>query len=708
MKSTALQSSGKMLSSSLNFGAILLASALGFIGLYLLRDPERVAILGLSGLISMGIVGTWRWSWLACQVVRSRIYLHWVFPQWRRRANKIAIEQLPPVCLLVPTYKEKAWITERVFRAIALEAKSLTQPITLLVTSSSDEENAAILQVLKSVDPELSCIRLIQMVQTGEGKRKAMADGLRELARLNLPQDTIVALMDGDSELTEGTLRRCLPFFRIFPKMGALTTDELPIVKGSYLFSEWFHLRLSQRHYQMCSVSLSQKVMCLTGRFSLFRSEAALDSTFADILENDTLDDWLWGKFKFLSGDDKSTWYWLLQRGYDMLYIPDVIVYSIETISGSLMNRAYQNMRRWYGNMLRNSDRAIGLGPKKNGWFMWWCLIDQRLSFWYSLVTPGSLLICLLQANWLLAGLIASWILFTRPLMLTVIFWGRQSQLKPIHLPIFILSQWSSCLIKIWTQMNLAQQKWSNRGNQSISADGSGWRRVAKVGTSRYLYISQLFFFGVILFSLAGILNPMQDLAGLWWNKQVVAQTAPAQIIEAIDYGIVPTDGKDDSAPLQALIAKLPAQGKVQINLPIGELDFFRPLEINRSKTIIKGQGVGRTILQGRFGDKMGEAVLLIRPLAHPLSQAALTNSQATKDSRNKVQNVQLSGFTLRHLPPQAAAASTVDSIVLENVVQSSLKNLQLEKGLGYSLVLRKTKDVKVEYVGMDDKSDRN
>jgi hypothetical protein len=103
----------------------------------------------------------------------------------------------------------------------------------------------------------------------------------------------------------------------------------------------------------------------------------------------------------------------------------------------------------------------------------------------------------------------------------------------------------------------------------------------------------------------------------------------------------------------------------------------------------------------------MGEAVLLIRPLAHPLSQAALTNSQATKDSRNKVQNVQLSSFTVRHLPPQTTPVSTVDSIVLENVVQSSLKNLQLEKGLGQSLVLRKTKDVKVEYVGMDDKSDR-
>ncbi len=76
--------------------------------------------------------------------------------------------------------------------------------------------------------------------------------------------------MDGDSELTPGTLRKCLPLFRMFPKMGALTTDELPIVTGSYLFSEWFHLRLAQRHYQMSSVSLSRKVMCLTGRFSLF------------------------------------------------------------------------------------------------------------------------------------------------------------------------------------------------------------------------------------------------------------------------------------------------------------------------------------------------------------------------------------------------------------------------------------------------------
>lgn len=116
-----------------------------------------------------------------------------------------------------------------------------------------------------------------------------------------------------------------------------------------------------------------------------------------------------------------------------MIYVPDVIIYSIETISGSLIERAYQNMRRWYGNMLRNSDRAIALGIRKNGWFMFWCLIDQRISYWTSLITPGLLIISLLQQNWLWSGVISSWVLFSRPLMLTIVFWGRPSPLKPVH-----------------------------------------------------------------------------------------------------------------------------------------------------------------------------------------------------------------------------------------------------------------------------------
>ncbi|HBE17470.1 MAG TPA: transcriptional regulator [Cyanobacteria bacterium UBA11149] len=711
-----------ILQAYINFLFVILIATLSIASLRILKDSERLDILGYSGLMSLGFLGMWRWGWAILQLIRSHIYLYIVFPHWRRKAKKIPVEQLPPVCLLVPTYKEEPWITKRVFSAIAKEAKTLAYPITILITSSSNSENAEILNVLKSVDPELSRIRVITQVQTGEGKRKAMANGLRELARLNLPKHTIVALMDGDSEITPGTLRGCLPFFCMFPKMGALTTDELPIVNGSYLFSEWFHLRLSQRHHQMSSVSLSSKIMCLTGRFSLFRAEAALDPTFADKLETDTLDDWLWGRFKFLSGDDKSTWYWLLQRGYDMIYVPDVIVYSIETISGSFTNRAYQNMRRWFGNMLRNSDRAISLGPGKAGWFMWFCLLDQRISFWTSLVTPGILIITLLQFNWLAVVVILCWVFFTRSLVLTIIFWRRDSYLKPIHLPMLLISQWSAAIVKIWTQMNLAQQKWTNRGSQSISAEGTGFTRFVKLGTSRFLYFSQLFGLAVALSWLAGIINPPQMVSGLRWSQEVSYQPPPTQIIIATDYGVIPSDSRDDSQPLQKLIDKLPPQNRIEINLPIGEIDLYQPLVIARSDTILKGEGRGRTILVSHASQNQRKAVIIIKPPSAKISttrsqspQLGLKSNQITPANNvslagastpiptsHNLHHIDLEGFTLHYPKP----APSLDSIVLENVTQSTIKNIHLQDGSRHSLILRNTENITLEYVTIDSKSE--
>ena len=168
-------------------------------------------------------------------------------------------------------------------------------------------------------------------------------------------------------------------------------------------------------------------------------------------------------------------------------------------------------------------------------------------------------------------------------------------------------------------------------------------------------------------------------------------------MIEAVDYNVFPNDGQDDSAPLKALIDQLPSQGRIQINLPIGEIDLFQPVEINRSHTVLKGQGIGRTILQARFNGKVAEAVLLIRPR---LSKAKLSELPAAKISEARVEDVQLSSFTLLHMLPKTEA--TVNGIVLENVAHSQIKNLDLEKSGRHPLLLRKTQDVKVEYVSMN------
>lgn len=339
-----------------------------------------------------------------------------------------------------------------------------------------------------------------------------MADGLRELARMGISKDTVVALMDGDSELAPGVLRKSLPFFLLFPKMGGLTTDEIPKVYGSYIFSEWFHLRFVQRHFQMCADSLSQKVLCLTGRFSLFRGEAAFHPDFADQLEFDHLDDWLWGRFKFLSGDDKSTWFWLLKHRYDMLYVPDALVYSIETVSDSIVDRAIANMRRWFGNMLRNNSRALALGPKVIGWSIWYALIDQRLSIWTALISPSVLVLALIQADWYTIMAVTSWIFITRPLMLMLLFIGRKSDLKPVHFFLLVMMQWGAPLIKISVQMNLAQQKWANRGNQSINVGGSTWSRWIKRSLARFMIGVQVLAFGLGILLLGGQFRPWDTL----------------------------------------------------------------------------------------------------------------------------------------------------------------------------------------------------
>ncbi|HEY9302138.1 MAG TPA: glycosyltransferase, partial [Phormidium sp.] len=566
--------------------------------------------------------------------------------------------------------------------------------------------------ILDEEDPEHKYIKYMPMLDPAGGKRKALAEGLRLLARSNPPKNTIVGLMDGDAVINPGVLKGCLPFFNMFPKMGALTTDERATVLGSKFFEEWLVLRFAQRHLYMCSHGLSKKVLCLTGRFSLYRAEAALNPTFADLLEKDMLNDWLWGEFKFLSGDDKSTWYWVLKEGYDMMYVPDAMVDTIETISGSVPLRAYQNMRRWFGNMLRNGSRALALGPNKVGWFIWYCIVDQRLSIWTALIGPGLMIIYALTGDWVKLGLIFSWLTFTRALSIIIFSLGRDDYLRPIHIVYMLVSQWSSSLIKIYTQMNLAKQKWSNRGNQKSDIAGTGFGKWLKLSTSNFLYYAQLFGFTIFLCSMAKVFSPPDDIPNFWWHANMQAKPALTQVVEAINYGVLPNDGKDDGAALQKLIASLPEKGLIQVNLPIGELDLFSHVEINRSNIIIKGQGADRTVIKAHVSQQVPDSFITIKP--QKVSQDVVASNtpietvSAANLSISTLHNVELSRFSLQVVPPKKESELNykVDSIVLDRVEKAELKNIQFEQSQPHALVLKNTQSVNLEYVAIGGNSD--
>jgi glycosyltransferase Alg8 len=653
-------------------------SALGLCGLYFLRDPDRIQQAGLGAVVTAGFIGTWRWGWFALQVLRSRLYAYWVFPKWRKRANRIDQQEVPSVGIVIPTFREEPWITERVFSAIAREAQTLSKPITLVAVTTS-EEIVAIEAILRSIDPRLDTINYIPLLDSGTGKRTALANGLRALATAPLVPD-IVCLMDGDAIISEGAVRKCLPFFKMFPRLGGLTTDEKATVVGSKFFGDWLDLRFAQRHLYMCSHSLSRKILCLTGRYSLYRAEAALNPSFANLLENDTLQDWLWGKFKFLSGDDKSTWYWLLRAGYDMIYVPDVMVETIETVKGNVPMRMYQNMRRWFGNMLRNGSRAMALGPVRVGWYAWYCLFDQRISFWTGLVTPTLILIYLLRGNWIGFALISCWILFTRPLRMLIYQWQREAVLKPIHVLQDLLGQWSSSLIKIYTQMNLAQQKWSNRGNQSRSVGGTGVSRWLKQGTSRFLLAAQGFAFVIGLLYLVGYISPYTDVQTWWWRQQnPVAVEQPVQILQAARYGVKSNDNGDDAPALQQLLDKLPAQGRIQIDLPAGELIFSKSLRLDRSHTTLKGQGQSRSILHLMPSESNDTAIIA-----------------APRDGAQPLADVKLSSLTLL----QDSAKSV--PLVVRNANRTWLSHLQFRGSGTHALILEKVKNTRLEYLAFD------
>ncbi|MEM8240183.1 mannuronan synthase, partial [Morganella morganii subsp. sibonii] len=147
--------------------------------------------------------------------------------------------------------------------------------------------------------------------------------------------------------------------FKLFPNVGGLTTNEFCEVQGGYVMSEWHKLRFAQRHINMCSMALSKRVLTMTGRMSVFRARVVTNPEFITDVENDHLEHWRLGRFKFLTGDDKSSWFSLMRLGYDTFYVPDAAINTVEhPPEKSFIKASRKLMYRWYGNNLRQNSRA--------------------------------------------------------------------------------------------------------------------------------------------------------------------------------------------------------------------------------------------------------------------------------------------------------------------------------------------------------------
>jgi mannuronan synthase len=432
--------------------------------------PAQVyGMIGGGFIGTIGILAIWRYGWGLLHFIRALVYRLKVFPHMRSDADARIVQEVPNAYLLVTTFRIDAAVTTRVYKAVFKAALAAPGNVTVIASIVEAADQRLVKALFRGLCSNQSKVNLVIVRIAGTGKRDALAYGFRAIARRFPSKDDVVAVIDGDSIVPEDLIQKCAGFFLKDPQVGALTTDELSEVRGRRIFKEWYALRFAQRHTLMSSMGLSERVLTLTGRMAMFRASIVSDPDFIRQIELDYIDHWRLGRFKFLTGDDKSSWFWLLRNGYKMIYVPDIVVLTVEDPpSDNFVSAAAMLMVRWFGNMLRTNSRALALGPKRIGLFTWWAILDQRMSMWTSLVGFAVALIATLFVSGYVFFLYVLWILISRYL-LTISLLTSRRRVSVFYPFLLYFNQIFGSIMKVHITFRLDRQKWTRQKTTSAA-----------------------------------------------------------------------------------------------------------------------------------------------------------------------------------------------------------------------------------------------
>lgn len=535
-----------------------------------------------EALIVLGIFSAWRYGWQVIHYCRSGWYGLVHYPRLRRLALKGITDSAYPehIFFVIPSYNEEPWVSVEAIQSIMSNMTQIPCSATMIIATGSDEDDNVIASIY-SAHPARHKVELVFQRQA-HGKRIAMGYALRAVARRYQDDfNSVTIFMDGDSYLESGTLSRTIPFFSKFKDLGALTTNEVAYINTrSQWYKDWFNLKFGQRHILFQSHSFSNKVLTLTGRFSVFRTDIVVKEEFIRQIENDMLSHWLHGKFRFLMGDDKSSWYYLLKNGWNMLYIPDVLVYSLESRDANFWELSTSLPYRWYGNTLRNNSRALKLGPKITGHFIWLTILDQRLNMWTSLVGISGAILLSITKSFIYLPFFIAWVLSVRLIQISVIA-IRGHPVSLLTIPLMLYNQWLGSFVKISAYYNLGNQKWSKgKDDEQIAKNQFIVDSPLAIILPKILHFSAFIFFFFVLAMSHGVLSPPQV-----WAFNDPANTI---IIDATKYGVIANDSIDDADAINAIISSI-NETNTTILLPSGIIDIHKPITIDRSGISIKG-----------------------------------------------------------------------------------------------------------------------
>jgi glycosyltransferase Alg8 len=563
-------------------------------------------------IVGLAVIGGWRYAFMLLNYLRALRYAYQVYPSYRKRIDALPMELRYPehIYFIIPSYKEDPWVSVEVFQSILADIKTIKCHATLIVSTGSAYDDQVIRNIYES-HPGRENVKLIFQRQAN-GKRIAMGHALRAVARdyhRHGEKESITLFMDGDTYIPLGTLEKSLPVFAIEPTVGAVTTNEVAYIDSkSKWYKDWFNLKFAQRHILFQSHALSKRVLTLTGRFSIFRTSIVVTEEFISNIENDIIIDPAHGKFRFLMGDDKSSWYHLMKHGWEMLYLPDVLVYSLESRDGNFLELSRTLPYRWYGNTLRNNARARKL--KNQPLFIRYLFFDQIALMWTSLVGIVAAIMVSVCINFAYLPLYIAWVFFVRVLQLSL--FAASGHLVSIRtIPLMLYSQWVGALIKIKAYYYLSDQKWSKGKTEVQTAN----QDIAPIKYAKAHYLSPFRMYlaiSVFLFVMMTIDTKVIALP----SAEITAKHMGVSPV--VRFSAVTDDGIDDAGKLNSLIASV--EENSTILLPSGTLDVYEPIRITRSNVTLKGdntvllshlRGKNKAVVQieGSRGHYLGKTV---------------------------------------------------------------------------------------------------
>ncbi|SHJ01576.1 glycosyltransferase Alg8 [Palleronia salina] len=425
-----------------------------------------------EAIVVLGAIGLWRYGWATLNFLRATAYIRWIYPRRRARAEAAYAERAVPAhaYFMVTTFKIEPGVTTAVYGSIFEAARRSPGGATIVASVVDGADLRVLRDLFEARRADMPDVRFIIDQIPGSGKRDAIARSLRLLQREAPRRDDIMLFVDGDSAVPADIVERAAPFFTD-DRVGALTTDESVEIPNDWLFRNWFDLRFMQRQMMMSSMAFGGRVLTLTGRMSVFRADLATDPTFIRQVQSDHIDHWRLGRINFLTGDDKSTWFWLLSRGFHMTYLPDVrcVSYEDQPMPG-FFESAVALMKRWFGNMLRTNGRALGLGPARIGFFTWWSILDQRVSIWTTLFGPISIALTALFATPAVIPAYIAWVMFTRYVFCWMLSTFRGGGFPIVYAPLLYFGQIVGASVKSSALFRLDRQKWTRQASKKAAA----------------------------------------------------------------------------------------------------------------------------------------------------------------------------------------------------------------------------------------------